>query len=158
MLLATTRNFTEWKIWKSAPKKSHCKSWRAQKSVEKMQARGKTCFLQQTKNTTYPKVRKGASKIEPQMKHTNTATASKCNLAPRDDDTRWLRRPLTSFWRSWSPCMVASHIWLTKITNTLLCTREMQPCNTDDNTNPEILKAAYEIAVKGRRNDAQQRS
>ena len=64
-----------------------------------MQARGKTCFLQHTKDTTYPKVEKGALKIEPQMKHTNTATASKCNLAPRDDDTRLLPQTLMSFCR-----------------------------------------------------------
>ena len=36
-----------------------------------MQARGKTCFLQHRKDTTYPKVRKGAPKIEPQMNYTN---------------------------------------------------------------------------------------
>ena len=53
-----------------------------------MQARGKTCFLQDTKDTTHPKVEKGALKIQPQMKHTNTTTASKCNFAPHDDDTR----------------------------------------------------------------------
>ena len=59
-----------------------------------MQARGKTCFLQHTKNTSYPKVRKGTPKIEPQMKHTNTNTnantAPKYDLASRDDDTRLL--------------------------------------------------------------------
>ena len=64
-----------------------------------MQARGKTCFLQHTKDTTQPKVRKGAPKIEPQMKHTNTNTAPKYNPAPRDDDTRLLHQPLTSFCR-----------------------------------------------------------
>ena len=40
-----------------------------------MQAEVKTCFLQHTKDTTYLKVRKGAPKIEPQIKHTNTNTA-----------------------------------------------------------------------------------
>ena len=30
-----------------------------------MQARGKTCFLQHTKDTTHLKVEKGAPKIEP---------------------------------------------------------------------------------------------
>ena len=58
-----------------------------------MQARGRTCFLQHTKNTTQPKVKKGAPKIKPQKKHTNTTAAPKCNLAPRDDDTRLLHRP-----------------------------------------------------------------
>ena len=64
-----------------------------------MQARGKTCLLQHTKNTTHLKVKKGAPKIEPQMKHTNTTTAPKCNSAPRDDDTRLLPQTLTSFCR-----------------------------------------------------------
>ena len=36
-----------------------------------MQARGKTCFLQHTKDTTDLKVRNGAPKVEQQMKHTN---------------------------------------------------------------------------------------
>ena len=64
-----------------------------------MQARGKTCFLQHTKGITRSKVRKNAPKIEPQMKHTNTNTTPKYNLAPRDDDTRLLRHGLTSFCR-----------------------------------------------------------
>ena len=66
------------------------------KSVEKMQARGKTCFLQHTRNTTHSKLRKGARKMQPQMKHTNTTTTPKCNSAPRDDDTRCRPRPVTS--------------------------------------------------------------
>ena len=49
MPFATHRNTTEAKVWKSPPKKPTVKNWRDQKSVEKMQARGKTCFLQHTK-------------------------------------------------------------------------------------------------------------
>ena len=64
-----------------------------------MQARGKTCFLQHTKDTTHSELRKGAPKRQPQMKHTNTTTAPKGNLAPRDDDTRCRPGPLTSFYR-----------------------------------------------------------
>ena len=83
MLFATHTSATEAKVRKSRPKKALCENRRAEKSVEKMQARGKTCFLQHTRNTTDPKQRKSA-----RMKHTNTTTTPKYNLAPQDDDTR----------------------------------------------------------------------
>ena len=44
MLFATTTTTAASKLKKSPPKKSHWKNGSAQKSVEKMQARGKTCF------------------------------------------------------------------------------------------------------------------
>ena len=62
-----------------------------------MQARSRSCFLQHTRNTTHSKLQKGALKIQPQMKHTNTPTTPKCNFAPRDDDTR--SRPPTQIAR-----------------------------------------------------------
>ena len=88
MLSATTRNFTESKVWNTTPKKTHWKNRGVEKSVEKMQARGKTCLLQHTTNTTHRELRKGTPKMQLQVKHTNTTTAWKCNSAPRDDDTR----------------------------------------------------------------------
>ena len=53
MLFATHTNTAEPKVWKSAPKKTTVKNSRAQKSVEKMQPRGKTRFLQQTHTRKY---------------------------------------------------------------------------------------------------------
>ena len=64
MLFATTKNCTEPKVWESAPKKTTVEMYVAKKSVEKMQARGKTCFLQHAKDTRHLKVEKGDSKIE----------------------------------------------------------------------------------------------
>ena len=91
MHLAKTTNFTQPKVWNTNPKKTHWKNEGAKKSVEKMQARGKTCFLCNTRNnTTHPKLRKHEPKIQPQMKHTNTTNAPRNNPAPRDDDTRLL--------------------------------------------------------------------
>ena len=97
--------------------------------LKKMQARGKTCFLQHQQNLVNQNSKKGPQKKateklevfknqlkkcklgvrrafcntqkalrtenpekvpETQMKHTNTTTTSKCNLAPHDDDTRAL--------------------------------------------------------------------
>ena len=71
MLLSKTKNCTESKVWNSPPKKARWENRRAQKSVEKMQARGKTCFWCNTRNTlTHSELRKGALKTQPQMKHT----------------------------------------------------------------------------------------
>ena len=85
MHLAKTINFTQPKVWNTNPKKTHWKNEGAKKSVEKMQARGKTCFWRNTRdNTTHSKVRKHDPKIQPQMRHTNTTTTPKNNPAPRD--------------------------------------------------------------------------
>ena len=111
-------------------------------------------FCNTRKNTTRPKLRKHAPKIQPQMKHTNTTTAPKNNSAPRDDDTRLLppypdRREAPP-----APCKAADQRWPMETTNALVRTRQMQPCSINRNPNPEILKAGNEIAVRGRRNDA----
>ena len=45
MHLNKTRNYTESKIQNTLSKKSHWKNRGLEKSVEKMQARGRTCFL-----------------------------------------------------------------------------------------------------------------
>ena len=159
MHLAKATNFTQAKVWKTNPKKTHWKNEGAKKSVEKMQAKGKTCFLCNTgNNTTHPKLRKHEPKIQPQMKHTNTTTAPKNNPTPRDDDTRLL--PPHPYRRvpPPTPCKVAKQKWPMEATNTLPRTRQMQPRSMNENPNPEIWKAVNEIALWGRRNDAWQRS
>ena len=74
-----------------------------------MQARGKTCFLQHTTNTTHQELRKATPKMQLQVKHTNTTTAPKCNCAPRDDDTRLPPTPQSRIEASCSPCTVVDH-------------------------------------------------
>ena len=50
-------------------KKATVKMDVTEKSVEKMQTRGRSCFLQHARNTTHLKVRKDDPKIQPLIKH-----------------------------------------------------------------------------------------
>ena len=57
------------KCEKLPQKKATVKVDLCRESVEKMQATGKTCFLQHTKDTTHLKVRKGGAKMQSRVKH-----------------------------------------------------------------------------------------
>ena len=158
MLLRETKYFTELKVWNSPPKKCHWKNRRTKKSVEKMQARGKTCFSA-THKRHYPP---GTERTCP--KNTTANETYKHNYCPKMQPrtTRWWysvsTRPPDVILPPLRPCMMADLAWPMEITNCPLQTRKMRLCNKSNKPNPEILKAVDEIALASRRNDAWQRS
>ena len=101
--------------------------------------------------------KKGAPKVQPQMKHTKHNNHPKRQLCT----TRWWYSVSTPphyvIVTAQHPCLVADYNWPMKATNTAWCTCKMQRCIMNGNLNPEILKAVNEIAVQSRRNDAWQR-
>ena len=158
MPFAKTKNFTESKVWNTTPKKTHWKNRGAQKSVEKMQARGKTCLLQHTTNTTHSELRKGASKYNRKW-NTQIQPQPQNVMSHHVMMIRGRHPPLISHSSTLKPL----HGGWWRMTNGKRQMPHHKPakCNyvaQTDSLNPEIQKAVNRIALKSCRNDAWQRS